>query len=99
MNLQQQQSALNIDNLRLTMGQMGNLVANGSFTLREDLDFSTGFDPEADDNIFQGKLIVEDLPVLLLMPLSGLVSGELPWVVELREGNMLVNGEPLDLPQ
>ncbi|MCL5050811.1 MAG: YdgA family protein [Firmicutes bacterium] len=98
-NLQQQQSALNIDNLRLTMGQMGNLVANGSFTLREDLDFSTGFDPEADDNIFQGNLIVEDLPVLLLMPLSGLVSGELPWVVELREGNMLVNGEPLDLPQ
>lgn len=97
-DMQQQQTQLSIENLKLTMGEMGNLQAQGHFEMRDDIDFLQGQSFEDAAELLQGRLLVEDLPLLLLMPLSGLVSGELPWTIELREGNVLINGEALELP-
>ena len=87
-----------IEELELSMGQMGNLSAHGEFQLRDDINFEQGFTAGSAGDFLQGELEVQDLPLLLLMPLSGVVSGELPWKLELREGDLLINGEALNLP-
>lgn len=97
-DLQQNNASMVIEKLELTMGQMGNLNAHGEFQLRDDIDFQQGFSAESAWDLLQGELEINDLPILLLMPLSGMVSGELPWTLELREGDLLINGETLNLP-
>ncbi|MCC5878475.1 MAG: DUF945 family protein [Idiomarina sp.] len=98
-DLQQHDSRLVIETLDLTMGQMGDLRASGEFWLRNDIDFNQGFTAAAAGDFLAGRMEIEDLPLLILMPLSGMISGELPWTLELNEGDLLINGEPLNLPQ
>lgn len=97
-DMQQANSRLIIDTMELTMGQMGDLVAAGEFQLRQDINLQQDFSVESAGDLLEGRLEVSDLPLLLLMPLSGLVSGELPWTLELRQGDLLINGETLELP-
>lgn len=98
-DLQQHDSRLVIETLDLTMGQMGDLRASGEFWLRNDIDFNQGFTATAAGDVLAGRMEIEDLPLLILMPLSGMISGELPWTLELNEGDLMINGEPLNLPQ
>ena len=97
-DMQQADTRLVIDTLELTMGQMGDLVASGEFQVRQDIDLQQDFSVESAGDLMEGQLEVRDLPLLLLMPLSGMVSGELPWTLELRQGDLLINGETLELP-
>lgn len=97
-DMQQVDTRLIIETLELTMGQMGDLVASGEFQVRQDIDLQQDFSIESAGDLMEGQLEVRDLPLLLLMPLSGMVSGELPWTLELRQGDLLINGEALELP-
>lgn len=85
-----------IDEFDLSLGEMGKVAAHGHVKLREDIEFASAGDSVAD--YIQGELTIQDLPVMLMMPLSGLVSGELPWTLAIQEGNLTINGEPLELP-
>lgn len=85
-----------LDEFDLGLGEMGDIAAHGQFELRDDIAFTSPGNSVGD--YLQGELTIQDMPAMLMLPLSGLVSGELPWILELREGNLTVNGEPLELP-
>lgn len=87
-----------VENFALSLGELGNLVAEGRFELRDDIDFTPEQLGGAATDYLQGQLIIRDLPLTVLLPLAGLVSGELPWTLELQQGNLTLNGEPLPLP-
>lgn len=92
-------SQLMLETLELTMGEMGDLRADGYFELREGVTFDSPQPLVPMGDHVQGQVVVHDLPLLLLMPLAGLVSAELPWTLELTDGELTINGESLQLPQ
>lgn len=81
--------------LQTTITDFGRVEANGEFWLREG--FPRTEDAEFGDYL-NGQMNVLDLPQMLMMPLSGVISGELPWLIELEDGELSINGEALDLP-
>ena len=85
-----------LDEFDLGLGEMGTVVAHGQFEIRDDIAFTSPRNSVGD--YLQGELTIQDMPVMLMLPLSGLVSDELPWVLALQEGILTVNGEALELP-
>lgn len=97
-SMQEKGTRLTINDLTVNMGQMGNLVAAGELNLRQDVDINAALERDASAAEWaEGELQVTDLPMLMLMPLMGMVSGELPWRVELRQGELIINGDSLSL--
>lgn len=88
-----------IEEVALSMGELGDLVAEGHFTLRDDIEFTPEVLGGSAIDFLEGQLLISDLPFTVLIPLASFVSGELPWNLELQQGSLTINGEPVALPQ
>lgn len=87
---------LHVDSIDVGATGLGRLVANGEFRLRDDLPASTEELERTAADLFNGYLMVEDLPLPLMMTLTGFINEELPWRLEVEGETLLVNGKSLD---
>lgn len=95
--LQANSAELVIDDINIEMENWGRLAGSGAFTLNDQAsaNIESGFNAL---NLVNGHLEMTDLPQMLRLTLAELTEDELPWRFELRDGDLYLNDNPLNLP-
>jgi hypothetical protein len=95
--LQSNNAELVIDEIDVEMENWGRLAGSGSFALNNETpaNIDVGFNAL---NLINGHLEMTELPQMLRLTLAELTEDELPWRFELRDGELYLNGNLLNLP-
>lgn len=94
--VQHSDALLRIENLSVDSEGLGNVRGQGEFYLHDDSAFDMNYEGSLLDFV-NGYMEFSELPMMVQLTLAELVSDDLPWRLEWVQGELLINGERLNL--
>ncbi|RUO26951.1 hypothetical protein CWE09_09735 [Aliidiomarina minuta] len=94
--VQHSDALLRLENLSIDSEGLGNVRGQGEFYLHDNMAFDQNYEGSLLDFI-NGHIEFSELPMMVQLSLAEMVSGDLPWRLEWQHGELLINGEPLNL--